>query len=42
MSNISIDFTEQDLADLMDGETFDWHYETKEGEMIEVHLYKED
>lgn len=39
---ITIDFTEQDLQELMDGETFDWSFETETGETVEVHLYNSD
>lgn len=34
---ISIEFTQNDLQDLLDGETFDW-----EVDGIEVHLYRDD
>jgi hypothetical protein len=39
---ISIDMTESDLQDLMEGETFDWTYTSDTGEEVEVHLYNED
>ncbi|HMS92508.1 MAG TPA: hypothetical protein PKC05_03365 [Candidatus Saccharibacteria bacterium] len=40
--NITIDFTQEDLEDLINGETFDWNYESENGEMVNVHLYNSD
>lgn len=40
--NITIDFTERDLEELMNGETFNWSYEAETGEMVNVHLYNSD
>ena len=39
---ISIDFTENDLQELLDGKCFDWTYQSDTGETVEVHLYNED
>lgn len=40
--NINIDFTESDLQDLINGETFDWNFVSDTGEMVDVHLYNSD
>ena len=39
---ISIDMTERDLQDLINGETFDWSYTSDTGEQVDVHLYNCD
>lgn len=39
---ITIDFTDEDLHDLINGEDFDWTYTSDTGETVEVHLYNSD
>jgi len=39
---IRIPFSDSDLEDLMAGETFDWHFPTEDGQVIDVHLFKGD
>ena len=36
---IKINFSEEDLQDLQNGETFNWTYTTDKGTEVEVHLY---
>ncbi len=44
MSNpkIKIDFTDSDLHDLINGETFDWTFPNDAGVSIDIHLYNSD
>lgn len=39
---IRIDLTDEDLHDLINGETFDWTYTTDTGISIDVHLFNAD
>lgn len=36
---LRINFSEEDLQDLQNGETFDWTFTTDKGEEIDIHLY---
>lgn len=39
---ISIDFTERDIQELMNGEEFNWTYQTDDGQDAKVHLFNAD
>lgn len=39
---IEISFSQSDLEDLINGEKFDWTFETNTGRSIDVHLINED
>lgn len=39
---LRLDFTELDLEELQNGETFDWSFPTDMGETIDIHLFKGD
>ena len=37
---LKINLSEDDLYELLHGETFDWTFKTDKGEDIDIHLYK--
>lgn len=37
---LKIHFSEEDLQELQNGETFDWTFRTDKGEDIDIHLYQ--
>ena len=37
---IRVNFSDEDLQDLMAGKTFDWTFPTEDGEDIDVHLFQ--
>ena len=39
---LEIEFSEEDLQDLMEGKSFNWTYETDKGESIDIYLYNEE
>lgn len=38
--SIKISFSQSDLEDLQSGETFEWTFNTEDGQAIDVHLFK--
>ena len=39
---LDIPFSESDIQELQSGETFDWTFETDEGESIDIHIRPEE